>query len=858
MKQKNRFSISGLKKLSAKFHITVGLTVMVITAYLVAGLLGLIPDRHQALVDGRIRLAEALTASSVEFVSQGQFKSLDAVLRIVVERDDQVQSVAVRRGDGESVVTVGAHDLFWRPMSGQYSTESQIKVPIWSGDRAWGHLELRFLPLAADGLLWGLLSKERAQLIAYLALVGFFGFYLYLSRMLRHLDPSQAVPERVRSALDTMTQGIVVIDLKGYLVLVNQSFAELCDSTSDALIGQSIKALPWVAANGERQADSELPWSTTTVGHGNNTAGMVYLRDGEGRKRTLMVRCSPVMGAEQQQRGLLIGLEDVTELEEKEVQLRESKLEAERANRAKSEFLANMSHEIRTPMNSILGFTELLRRSRQIDGNDWRRHLNTIHSSGRQLLELINGILDLSKVESGKLEVERIDFEPHRVAAEVVQAMTVQSSAKGLTLNLRADGALPRTICSDPARLRQILINLIGNAIKFTSQGNIDVVVRLATSSAGPSYEIAVSDSGIGMPKDKLESIFGAFTQADSSVTRRFGGTGLGLAISKQFALALGGDIRVTSEPGVGSTFTLSLDPGPLDEAEYLEPERLGDPDHWATPANNDRERKAARWTQGANPLHGLRVLVADDSEQNRELLKIVLGDEGATVVDAENGEIALLRATEVEFDLILLDIQMPVMDGFTAIAKMRERDVNTPIVALTAHAMEGFENKLLEAGFNSYATKPIDFDALLGVIGRVLSIDPQDPVWSSETVAATEVEFEALEHPEVADGPAIFSALPTHNERYHRIVAHFIEQLDAQIVAMRSALETGDAAALAEIAHFLKGAGGTVGFDVFTEPASELENLARAGDLESSTSLVATLENIARRVTADPRPQAA
>ena len=856
MQLSKRFSISSLKKLSAKFHITLGLTVMVITAYLVAGLLGLVPDRQQALIDGRISLAEALTASSVEFVSRKQFKSLAAVLRVVVERNDQVQSIAVRRADGEAVVTVGAHDLHWRPMSSHYSTESQIKVPIWSSDSAWGHLELRFDPLTSTTLLWGLISAERAQLIAYMAIVGFVGFYIYLSRMLRHLDPSQAVPERVRTALDTMTQGIIVVDLKGFLVLVNQSFATLCGSTSEALIGQTIRQLPWTTPNGEPQTD--LPWDESDWRAHSNNAGMAYLRDGSGRKRTLMVRSSPVMGAENQPRGMLIGLEDVTELEEKEIQLRESKLEAERANQAKSEFLANMSHEIRTPMNSILGFTELLRRSRRPQGGDWRRHLNSIHSSGKQLLELINGILDLSKVEAGKLEVERIEFEPHRVVAEVVQAMMVQASDKSLSLSLKAQGALPRYVHSDPARLRQIVTNLIGNAIKFTSQGGVDVVLRANQSSSDPYYEIAISDSGIGMPREKLDTIFAAFTQADASVTRQFGGTGLGLAISKQFAVALGGDIRVSSEVGVGSVFTVAIDPGPLADVEQLDPALFEDLDQWADP----REPAPKGTAAGSNGLRGLRILVADDSEQNRELLKIVLGDEGATISEAANGEIALEYVREQEFDLVLLDIQMPVMDGFTALAKMREAGVAIPVVALTAHAMDGFADQLTQAGFTNYATKPIDFDALIELIQSVLPVDRLAQTATAANAhdvgARTEVTFEPSDGLEGTATSPIFSTLPTHQERFRKIVAVFIEQLETPLAQMRTALEEGDAAALAEAAHFLKGAGGTVGFDVFTEPASELESRARAGDLESSAAYVTILHALARRLTAEPRPAAA
>ena len=296
------------------------------------------------------------------------------------------------------------------------------------------------------------------------------------------------------------------------------------------------------------------------------------LRDSAGVLRSLTVNCSPVMGGSGSVGGVLVSFDDVTELQARGEKLREAKNEADAANLAKSEFLANMSHEIRTPMNAILGFTDVLRRGYDKNQDESSKYLNTIHSSGTHLLDLINDILDLSKVEAGHLEVESIDFAPHRLIHEVMKVLGVKAAEKGIGLEFEAHGPVPASMASDPARLRQILTNLVGNAIKFTATGAVRIGARLDQSGPHPVLELSVTDTGIGIAEDKLDTVFEAFAQADSSVTRRFGGTGLGLPISRRFARAMGGDITVASDPGQGSTFTLRLGTGPLDGVDLISP----------------------------------------------------------------------------------------------------------------------------------------------------------------------------------------------------------------------------------------------------------------------------------------------
>jgi hypothetical protein len=329
---------------------------------------------------------------------------------------------------------------------------------------------------------------------------------------------------------------------------------------------------------------------------------------------------------------------------------------------AKSQFLANMSHEIRTPMNAILGFTEVLRRSGLRQSGEASKHLDIIHSSGKHLLNLINDILDLSKVEAGRLEAEQIRFAPHQVAHEVVQTLMERATEKGLTLQLLFPQALPAGIDGDPARLRQILTNLIGNAIKFTQAGGVRMS-RLEHTEQTTRYCIDIVDSGIGIPHDKVETVFEPFVQAESSTTRRFGGTGLGLTISRGFARAMGGDITAHSVYGQGTTFSVWLDAGTVARRRSAGAGRV------AGAANSEAPVLAVRWQFG--PRH---VLVVDDGTENRQLVRVLLEEVGLRVSEAENGQEAMDSIASQSFDLVLMDMQMPVMDGETATRRLREQ----------------------------------------------------------------------------------------------------------------------------------------------------------------------------------------
>ncbi len=308
---------------------------------------------------------------------------------------------------------------------------------------------------------------------------------------------------------------------------------------------------------------------------------------------------------------MLASFEDVTQLEETQQELSRSKEAADAANRAKSDFLARMSHEIRTPMNAILGFTDVLRRGFANDARERQEYLDTIHASGEHLLNLINDILDLSKVESGRLEVERIACSPLKLMHEAVTVLRGQAEKKGISLTCEAPAGVPETISTDPVRFRQLLTNLIGNAIKFTEQGGVRVSAQLVEDRRGTQLRVDVVDTGIGIAQGTLQRIFDPFVQADTSVTRRFGGTGLGLAISRKFAEALGGDLTVSSKYGEGSVFSFTVDTGALDNVRMI---------------GLDDLRSSEQQEQSGGDIHGqlheAQILVVDDGESNRKLIQ--------------------------------------------------------------------------------------------------------------------------------------------------------------------------------------------------------------------------------------------
>jgi len=552
---------------------------------------------------------------------------------------------------------------------------------------------------------------------AQISLIDVTSQYQQIQSLRKEKEQHRISQLRTLAILETAADSIITITAQGIVESFNSAAERLFGYSACEVIGKNVNML--IPSPFRENHDDYL---ARFLNSGIRVRQEVVGQRSCGEQFPLHLTVSEVVFSSTDGDGssrLFTGIiRDLTEQKQAETDLFRAKETAEAANKTKTEFLANMSHEIRTPMTAILGFTDVLLDNVQEPENiDAAR---TIKRNGEYLINLINDILDLSKIESGKLELEQIDCSPHAIINDVTSLMQVRAEAKNVPLEIEFEGALPETIRSDPTRLRQILINLLSNAIKFTETGSIQIVVRLLDGlSEKPQLQFDVIDTGIGIAQDKIEKLFLPFIQADSSTTRQYGGTGLGLAITKRLVEFLDGTISVTSTVGKGSKFSVDIATGPLDHAKLIR-SSIDSVVQTAKPEAVDRTQSS---------LQGIRVLLAEDGPDSQRLISFVLKKAGAEVTIADNGLIAFELATVAKhearsFDVILMDMQMPVMDGYEATQRLREQGYVRPIIALTAHAMSGDRRKCLDAGCDDYATKPVDRKQLLNLVHSYCSPD--------------------------------------------------------------------------------------------------------------------------------------
>ncbi len=675
--------------------------------------------------------------------------------------------------------------------------------------------------------------------------------------------------ERFRSltndVLDSSAVGIFVLDASFRVVWVNRALERYFGFRRDRVIGRDKRELIRERIMGIFE-DPETFVRKVFATYDNNEYIENFechvLADGEREERWLEHWSQPIRS------GLYAGgriehYYDITDRMRAEAELQQAKEAAEAAAQAKSVFLANMSHEIRTPMTAILGFAENLLEP-EISDSDRLNAIHTIRRNGEHLLQIINDILDISKIEGGKLEVEHIPCSPVELVAGVRSLTQIQANVKNLRLDIEYLGSIPETIESDPTRLKQILVNLISNAIKFTETGSVRLVTRLVgaetadgaepptdpgpvgpdpvaqdagLTQAGfvePHLQFDVIDSGIGMTPEQAGKLFQPFTQADVSTTRKFGGTGLGLTISKRLAGMLGGDITIDSKPGEGSTFRLTVSTGSLDGVKMLD---------CPTEATVVRMAELGSAKTEDDRLD-CRILLAEDGPDNQRLISHVLKKAGADVTLAENGKIACDKALAAmlqrrrddpkePFDVILMDMQMPIMDGYEATAVLRRRGHTAPIIALTAHAMEGDRQKCLDAGCDDYVSKPIDRKKLIDMIRKHLS--KRHPPVTDRQNATEALVSELADDPDMAE-----------------LVGRFVAELPGKVTAMETAIVDGDLTRLTVLTHRLKGSAGGYGFPSITEAAKDLESSARTQkDLDRVRECFAALADLCRRAHA-------
>ncbi len=655
------------------------------------------------------------------------------------------------------------------------------------------------LPIVVDGEVRGVLElfslrvreSDPEVILSMLDLGARIGQYIERKQAEERLRDRDA---RIRAIVESAADSIILIDQRGVIEAFNPAAERMFGYTGPEIIGNNVSVLmdeydrsrhdSYLAAY--LQGGPSRVIGNTREANGRRKDGTLFpieltvseLRGGTDRRFTGIIR-------------------DVSQRKRAEADLKQAIERATAATQAKSDFLANMSHEVRTPMTAIIGYAEVLFDQR-LTAEDREAAVLAIRRNGTHLLQLINDILDISKIEAGKLDIFVQSCAPWPLLLNVLSALRVSADEKGVELDVRAEGRVPRVCNTDPARVRQILVNFLSNAVKFSEPGQ-RVSVRMGADCSTGTLWYEVRDQGIGMTAEQLGRLFRPFEQADSSSTRKYGGTGLGLSISKRLAEALGGSIQVQSEPGQGSRFRLVLPLKGLTEADWVEGECLVDAVSEAEPGEST--------VQAAPPALTGRVLVAEDSKDIERVLAYYLGRAGLDVEFAANGREAVKKALGGTFDLILMDMQMPVLDGVGATMQLRKAGYVGPIIALTAHAMSGDRSRFMKAGLTDYLTKPIAAQSLFASLARHLP-EGRPPAKESDQRCGGE-SFQADE--ELAD-----------------LARHYAMDLPVQVAAIRTALAAGDRELVTTLSHRIKGTAGMLGFPAVGKAAGLAEQAVR------------------------------
>jgi signal transduction histidine kinase/CheY-like chemotaxis protein/HPt (histidine-containing phosphotransfer) domain-containing protein len=492
----------------------------------------------------------------------------------------------------------------------------------------------------------------------------------------------------------------------------------------------------------------------------------------------------------------------------KNLELQKARAKADDTTRAKSEFLANMSHEIRTPLTTIIGFSETLVDA-ELSPKDRQRAVRAIQNSGKHLYDIINDVLDISKIEAGKLEMESVAVSPIDLVKDTVCIVEQKATDRGLQILMEFDLPLPKTLMTDPTRLKQILLNLCGNAVKFTRSGTVTIGVGFDAASRKMLF--TVTDTGIGMSQEQVRKVFAPFHQADKSTTRFYGGTGLGLSISKQLARRLGGDITCSSEVGQGTRFTVSVSAGDPPSLEWIREVDV-DGDYCATPVPHT-----------VTPQLVGRVLLAEDTPDIQALITMLLEKTGLAVTAVDNGIDAVQYASTQNFDLLVMDMQMPVLDGLSAIQQLRESGFEPPIVALTANATQEDKNRCLRAGADNFVVKPVDVAHFYNVLSQYL---PQKP--SATAYDKSDKHAPLAEQPSSEATQSRARDVDAIDQELQQLINGFVNRLPETVSEITTYYRQQKWQDLSTSSHRLKGAGGTFGFPELSEISSKIMEQVR------------------------------
>ncbi len=623
---------------------------------------------------------------------------------------------------------------------------------------------------------------------------------------------------RLEGIIDALPVALCIKDREGRYQLGNRAFTQEHHQTKDSLIGKTVEDLwPAEMATNIRRQDQSLLQGGPLVRYEFSGPGP------SGKTMDLLVTKVALLDATGQPESVLTMEVDIGDIKTLQRDLAAAKTEAERLTRVMSEFLANMSHEIRTPLHGVLGLARV-GQARAEHNSDTARLFEKITQSGQHLLGIIDNTLDFSKIEAGKLALSECAIDPRQIATQALSMVEARAREKGLALHLEAE-PLDSAILGDPLRIGQILINLLSNAVKFTRQGSITLTMR----TQGQQLIYAIADTGIGMHPEAQHRVFSPFEQADGSTSRRFGGTGLGLSISQQLAHLMGGEIHLQSTLGQGSTFTLTL-PLRLTDDALMQPTL-------PAPLSDRTEPERGRQLQ----LSGLRILAVDDVDINREIIAELLTREGADLTMADSGKqaLSLIKQQPGWFDIVLMDVQMPVMNGMQATELLHMVDEDLPVVALTAHALPEECARFVAAGMVAHIAKPFDTKALTRMILRHARRGPSQAEQDTEPTPLPQMD---PTDPQDFDLDGAVRRCGGKSELLHRLIARFRdEQLDfiERCVAL---LDTAPVDAQ-HLAHRLKGTSANLGLPVLSRHAGELEASLKAQDAPAVAQALRALE---------------